>query len=264
LESLPPVIYVLVILLGLAVGSFLNVVIARFDDLASIIKTRSHCPKCKKMIPWYDLIPFFSYFILAGRCRTCKKTISIQYPLVEFSTALIFSLIYWKFGLSVESLFLFIISSILIVIAAYDWLKLEIPDILSYLAIFFALGLLFYKLASSGELGSPDSLLPYLYGLVVGLGFFGFLVVVSRQKWMGWGDCILASLMGILLGFPGILVALFWAFVLGSLVSLLLMALKQKTLKDQIPFAPFLVVGTFIALFWGGELINIYLLRFGL
>src|SRR3989344_187105 len=89
------IVYILIILLGLAVGSFLNVVILRFDDIKSIWRTRSHCMKCKKQIAWYDLIPFFSYLILRGKCRYCKKDISIQYPVIEAVTAIIFVGIYW-------------------------------------------------------------------------------------------------------------------------------------------------------------------------
>lgn len=256
--------YLLIILFGLALGSFLNVVIARFDDWSSIIKTRSRCPKCQKEIPWYDLIPFFSFIILSGRCRACKKNISLQYPLVELTTAIIFALIYWKFGISVEALFLVFISSILIIIAAYDILHSEIPDILSYLAIFFAIALALFNLWQKGTIGHFDAWSSYGYSLAMGLGFFSFLVLVSREKWMGWGDVILAGFLGIFLGFPHILLGLFLAFVLGALVSLFLMMIKQKTLKDTIPFGPFLISAGFITLFWGQELIEFYLGKFGM
>lgn len=258
------IILILVVLFSLSVGSFLNVVILRFDDIESVIKTRSHCPKCKKNLPWYDLVPFFSYIILAGRCRHCKKNISIQYPLVEAITALIFVLIYWQYGISINSLFLAIISSLLIVVAVYDWLHSEIPDILIYSAAVFALGLITYSLWQIQALLNLDSWLPYAYGLAIGFGFFGFLVIVSRQKWMGWGDVLLATLMGLTLGYPNVIVALFLAFLLGSLFSLVLMATKKKTMKDAIPFGPFLIAATFIALFWGTEIINVYFLRLGL
>jgi leader peptidase (prepilin peptidase)/N-methyltransferase len=258
------IIIVLVAFFGLSVGSFLNVVVLRFDDIESIIKTRSRCPHCKKNLPWYDLVPFFSYIILAGRCRVCKKTISIQYPIVEAVTALIFVLIYWQYGLSIEGTLLATISSLLIVVATYDWLHLEIPDILIYSAAIFASGLIVYSLWQIQSLPDLNSWLTYIYGLLIGVGFFGFLVVVSKQKWMGVGDVLLAGLMGLILGYPNIIVALFLAFLLGSLFSLVLMATKKKTLKDAVPFGPFLVLATFIALFWGNNLLNIYLLRFGL
>lgn len=267
-------IYIFVVFLGLSVGSFLNVVILRFDEIASIVKTRSHCPKCKKQIPWYDLIPFFSYIILGGRCRQCQKSISLQYPIVEATTALVFAAVYWHSGISLESLLIVLIFSFLIIIAAYDALHSEIPDILTYLAAFFALGLILYKVmiglpipgvySSSVVAFSYSKLLSYLYALLIGGGFFAFLVIVSRQKWMGAGDAMLGGLMGLILGYPNILTGLFLAFVLGSLFSIVLMILKRKTLKDAVPFGPFLVAATFIAFFWGNNLINIYMMRFGI
>lgn len=258
------ILIIIVVFLGLSVGSFLNVVILRFDDIESIIKTRSHCPKCKKELPWYDLIPFFSYFILAGRCRHCKKSISLQYPLVEALTAIIFVLIFWRYGISLEGIFLGIISCLLIVVAVFDWLHSEIPDILIYSAAIFTVGLISYTLWQTQDLLNFNLWLSYIDGLVISLVFFGFLVVVSRQKWMGTGDILLGSLMGLILGYPNIIVALFLAFLIGSLFSLILMATRKKHLKDAIPFGPFLVLATFITFFWGQNLLNIYLLRFGL
>lgn len=239
-------------------GSFLNVIILRFDELKTIWRVRSHCLKCKKAIRWYDLVPFFSYFILGGKCRDCKKPISYQYPIVEGSIAILFALIYWQAGLSWESLILAIIVSILVIIAAYDILHMEVPDILTYLGIFFALGLILLKLIENNGL-SWENLIPYAYAVVAAAGFLGFLVILSREKWMGAGDILLGVLMGLVLGMPAVLVGLFFAFVLGSVVGLILIAGKYKTLKDAVPFGPFLVAGTFIALFWGEKLVNYYL-----
>jgi len=252
------IVYVLIILLGLAVGSFLNVLILRFDELKTIWRIRSHCLNCKKAIRWYDLIPFFSYFILGGKCRDCKKPISIQYPLVEGLTAVLFAGIYWQYNLTWQALLLAIIVAILIVIAVYDILHLEIPDILTYLGILFSLGFVFLNLLSNFEF-RMSNLIPYGYAVLIGAGFLGFLVIVSRQKWMGAGDILMGVLMGVLLGMPNILVGLFFAFVLGSIVGLVLIAAKKKTLKDAVPFGPFLVAGTLIALFWGEKLVNYYL-----
>ncbi len=250
--------YILVVLFGLAVGSFLNVIILRFDELKTIWKVRSHCVKCKKTIRWYDLVPFFSYFVLGGKCRDCKKPISWQYPTIESLTAVIFAFIYWQSGLTWVSLILGIISSILIVIATYDVLHMEVPDILTYLGIFFALGLVFLILLESQSL-RLEFLIPYGYAILAAGGFLGFLVILSGEKWMGTGDILLGVLMGILLGMPAVLVGLFFAFVLGSLVGVILILTKKKNLKDAVPFGPFLVAGTFIALFWGERLINFYL-----
>jgi len=252
------IIYILVVILGLAVGSFLNVIILRFDELKTIWLSRSKCPKCKKELAWRDLIPFFSYILLWGKCRYCKKPISYQYPIIEALTAVLFACIYYHYGLSWLALILAVIIAILIIIAVYDIIHMEIPDVLTYLGILFSLGFIFLTLAEKSML-SLENLTLYGYAILVGAGFLGFLVIISKEKWMGKGDILLGALMGILLGMPNILVGLFFAFVLGSIIGLILIASKKKTLKDAVPFGPFLVAGTLIALFWGGELIKLYL-----
>jgi prepilin signal peptidase PulO-like enzyme (type II secretory pathway) len=250
-------IYILIILFGLAVGSFLNVIILRFEDLKTIWKVRSHCVKCKKEIRWYDLVPFFSFVALRGRCRDCKKPISYQYPIVEVLTAAVFAGIYYHYGLSWSALLLAIILSLLIVIAVYDIIHMEIPDILTYLTIAFALIFIFLGLNEKSML-SLENLIPYGYAILVGGGFLGALVLFSHEKWMGSGDILLGVMMGVLLGMPNVLVGLFSAFVLGSIVGLILIANRKKTLKDAVPFGPFLVAGTLIALFWGDSIIKMY------
>ena len=256
--------YILIVLFGLAVGSFLNVVILRFDELKTIWLSRSHCPKCKKELGWQDLIPFFSYILLWGKCRYCKKPISYQYPIVEGFTGLIFAIIYWQYSFSWEALILAVIISIMIVIGTYDLLHSEIPDALSYSAIFFSLGLVFYRLGINGHLNYSSDYISYGYAILIGGGFLGLLVLASREKWMGRGDILLGVLMGLLLSFPNVLTGLFIAFVFGSIVGLILIAAKRKTLKDAVPFGPFLILGTLVALFWGGGLVNLYFRYLGI
>jgi len=250
--------YILIVLFGLAVGSFLNVIILRFDELKTIWSTRSHCPKCKKEIVWYDLVPFFSYILLGAKCRFCKRPISYQYPIVEGFTGLVFGIIYWQYGLSWEALILAVVVSIMIVIAVYDLLHSEIPDALSYLAIFFGIGLILYRLVINGHLNYLSDYINYGYAILIAGGFLGLLVVASREKWMGKGDILLGVLMGLLLSFPNVLTGMFIAFVFGSLVGLILIALKKKKMKDAVPFGPFLILATLVAFFWGGELIKLY------
>jgi len=250
--------YVIVAIAGLAVGSFLNVLVLRFDQFASILKTRSRCPHCKEEIKWYDLVPFFSYIYLRAKCRNCEKPISFQYPVVEAVTAIVFSLIYWKFGLSLEAVLLVAISALLISIAVYDILNYEIPDILSYSALVLSIGFVILKLMTNNEL-LISNLIPYGYAVLIGGGFLAFLVLISKEKWMGAGDITLGALMGVLLGSPNILLGLFMAFISGSIIGLILLALKQKKLKDAVPFGPFIVFAIFVGLVWGDILINWYL-----
>ncbi len=258
------VYYILIAVFGLAVGSFLNVFVLRFEELETIWISRSKCPKCKKVLQWPDLVPFFSYIFLRARCRYCKKPISYQYPIVEGLTALLFVLDYWKFGLSWEALIIAVIIALAISVATYDLLHYEIPDILSYIGIFFALSLIFYRLYLSGEVGNLTAYINYGYSVAIAAGFLGLLVIVSREKWMGKGDILLGVLMGLLLPFPQILVGLFFAFIIGSIAGLILIGVNSKTMKDAIPFGPFLLTGALIGLFWGQNLVDFYLKYLGI
>lgn len=244
-------IALLIFIIGLLVGSFLNVVIYRMDDLRTILITRSHCPKCKKEIKWFDLIPFISFFLLKTRCRNCGKSISWQYPLVELGTALLFVCIYLHFGLNSYSILLLLLSCFLIVIFVYDLLYSIIPDeILWPAAIIWAIYLIFT---------GANSMLASLYGLIIAVGFLGGIYLLGRGKWMGLGDVKLAVLLGMMTPFPDIFITLFFAFIIGSIYGLLQVAYHQKTLKSELPFGPFLIIGLYISLFWGDKIINWYL-----
>ena len=254
-----------VFLFGLATGSFLNCIIYRLHTGESFFSGRSYCPHCQHILSWQDLIPVFSFLILKGKCRYCSQKISWQYPLVELSTALLFVLIFnlqsiSTLSQSITTLYLFIISSFLIVIFVYDLKHYIIPDKVIYSAI----GIVFlYQLFRIWNFGNWDlfrisnlgfGILPSLFLLAI--------ILLSGGKWMGLGDFKLAFFMGLFLGFPNILVALFLAFFIGAIIGLGLIALGKKTLKSEIPFGPFLVTGTFIALFWGRVIIDWYLSLF--
>jgi len=249
--------YLIVIILGLIVGSFLNVVIWRLEDLKSIVNTRSHCPKCKKTLSWLDLIPVFSFIFLWGKCRYCKKEISLQYPLVEIGTALVFACIYYHFGFSFVSCILALVSSILIVIFVYDILKLQIADWLVIAAA--ALWLVYLGIDYFFIHNSLSIILNSLYGALALGGFLGLLVLISKEKWMGAGDIGLGAVLGAIVGWPLVLVSTFTAFIFGGVVGLVLISLKKKEMQSQLPFAPFLILGLFVALFWGEKILNWYM-----
>ena len=262
--------YFFVFILGVSLGSFLNSVTYRLENNESF-RGRSWCPNCKKKLSWFDLIPLFSFLILKGRCRHCKLAISIQYPLVELSTGLLFLLItsHWSpissfYGLG-GLFFFWLVSCFLLIIFVYDLKHLIIPDKIVYPGIVIAF---LYQLFGIFDLGfvsdfgfSISDLKPlansFLAALLVS-GFFLAIVLISRGKWMGVGDVKLAFLMGLLLGFPGILVALFVAFFAGAIIGLGLIAFGKKSLKAEVPFGPFLVIGTFAQLLWGDEIIIWY------
>lgn len=242
-----------VFILGLCIGSFLNCVIYRLETKKSFLKGRSFCPKCKHQLSWKDLFPVFSFFFLKGKCRYCKIKISIQYPLIEILTALLFLAIFWQFRLNnfLDIIFLFFIVSSLIIIFVYDFKYYLIPDKI----LFPAIGItFFYRL-----IFDFDFILNYILAAFLASGFFFLIFAISKGKWMGFGDVKLAILMGFLLGFPNVLVALFLAFLFGAFVGIILMIYGKKKLKSEIPFGPFLITGTFLALFFGESLITWYI-----
>ncbi|MCL5795052.1 MAG: prepilin peptidase [Patescibacteria group bacterium] len=257
-------IYFIIFIFGLIIGSFLNVVIYRLKEMETIVNTRSHCPKCKRELAWYDLIPFLSFIILKTKCRYCGKPISWQYPLVEIGTALLFTCIYWHFGNTFLTYFLILISCFLIVIFVYDLLHYIIPNEMIWPAIILTLLYLcispFIKLYPSTPLHLYTlSLTPALIGSAIGAGFIGLLVLITKGKGMGVGDIKLGFLLGLLNPYPYTILSLFVAFGLGALVGIFLIIFSKKSFKTAIPFGPFLIVGIFVTLFWGQKIVEWYL-----
>jgi len=241
---------------GLIIGSFLNSLIWRLADLESLVKGRSQCPHCQKTLGFWDLIPLLSFVFLLGKCRYCGKKISWQYPFVEFITATIFVLIYLIFGISVYSGILVVIFSGLIVIAVYDIQKMLIPD---KILISIAIIIFLYRLIDAIFKNSFSDFGWAFVGAAIFGGIILALFALSRGKWMGFGDIKLAAFLGFILGFPEVLVGFFVAFLAGGLISLILIAAGRKHLKDKVPFAPFIIFGFTIALFWGNQLLSWYL-----
>jgi prepilin signal peptidase PulO-like enzyme (type II secretory pathway) len=255
------IIYPSIFLFGLIVGSFLNCVIFRLEEGKSFLKGRSHCPHCKHILVWYDLIPVLSFIILKRRCRYCKKPISWQYPLVEIATGILFVLPLptlfsaaggWGGCLPVISyIYYLLIISFLIIIFVYDLKHFIILDKVIYPAIIISLIFL---------LASNQSLIANCILSALGAsGFFLLIYLLSKGRWLGFADVKLAILLGLLLGWPRIILALFLSFVIGGIIGLGLIVFSKKKLKSEVPFAPFLIFGTLIALFWGEPIIAWYL-----
>ena len=246
-------IYFFVFLFGLAVGSFLNCLIFRLEKNESFLKGRSYCPHCKHKLNWQDLIPVFSFLILKGKCRYCQKKISWQYPLVELAAAILFTLIiHYTFPNFLFSIFYFLLSCFLIIIFVYDLKHYLILDKVIYPAIFtsFLCNLILH---------SGFYILNSIYSALGASAFFLSIFLISRDKWLGFGDVKLGFFMGLFLSFPKILVALFFAYLIGAIIGIGLVLAKKKTLKSEVPFGPFLVTGTFFALFFGNQIIYWYL-----
>lgn len=253
-------------------GSFLNVIILRLPKEKKI-SGRSFCPHCKKKLSWYELIPVLSFLFLRGKCFGCKKSISFQYPLVELASGIFFVLVVWQFQIStieqfsnvaIDILFWLFFVSVLIIIFTTDFKYYIVPDKVIYPAIFGAVLYQIFKLFSLNNWQFSfgiKTLEPFLKSLLAGVGaaiFFLFLVLITKGKGMGIGDIKIAAFMGILLSFPNIIVALFLAFLSGSVIGLILVLFKKKSLKSEVPFGCFLAPATIVAFFWGSNLINFY------
>ncbi len=257
-EKMNLFLYFFVFLFGSAIGSFLNVVIYRLEKNESFVVGRSYCPNCHHQLSWRDLFPILSFILLSGKCRYCKKPISFQYPLVEMATAVLFVLVvYFSFPDMFLAVFWIIIASLLMVIFVYDLKYYVIPSCVVYLAI--ALIFIYNLIYSLFIVNDIGFLVQSLIAGILPAFFFLLIYIVSRKQWIGEGDIEIAFLMGFLLGQPKIYVALFLAFLIGAIIGLGLIFLKRKNFSSQVPFAPFLITGTFIALFWGQKIADWYL-----
>jgi prepilin signal peptidase PulO-like enzyme (type II secretory pathway) len=242
-------------ILGTIVGSFLNVVILRYNTGLSFSKGRSQCFSCSHTLVWHDLVPLFSYLFLGGKCSYCKSNVSIQYPVVEFATGIIFSALFFVSGFSFELLLQILIFCILIVIFVYDLRHKIIPDSLSF--YFSALALIFLT-NKFGIIGIFNTgLLDFLAGPILFV-FFASFWFVSKGQWMGLGDAKLALGVGWFLGLSGGIFAIIVAFWSGAIISLFLLGLQKLnisrlglTIKSEIPFAPFILFGLCLQFFSG-------------
>ncbi len=242
-------LYFFIFIFGLSVGSLLNVVICRLETKETIIFNRSYCPQCKTILKWHDLIPVLSFLAQKGKCRYCNKKISWQYPVVEIATGLLFLFVILSEAKNLLSMiFYLIIVSFLIIIFVYDLKHYIIPNRIVYPAIIISLLYLLFVI--------QDSFLYYFLSAFVASGFFLVLVLISKGKWMGLGDVKLAFLMGLILGWPNILLALFLSFFSGAVIGVGLVIFNKKSFKSQIPFGPFLAGSTILVIFYNLYLIN--------
>lgn len=254
-----PILIFSIFLLGSIVGSFLNVVIYRYNTGRSYLRGRSVCFSCSRRLTGWDLIPIVSYLCLRGRCRTCLAKISPQYPLIEAGTGLLFTLAYWRFAsagwLAVGLVCL--LFGLMVIIVVYDWRHKIIPDGPVYLLMLVGF------LSAWFNLLAPVWLMDWWLSLVGGLSaslFFYLIWFISGGRWLGFGDVKLAGAIGLLLGPLGALSALALAFWGGAIVGVSLIAYgrclalagsRRYSLKSELPFAPFLIGGTILILLTG-------------
>jgi prepilin signal peptidase PulO-like enzyme (type II secretory pathway) len=243
--------------LGLIIGSFLNVVVCRLKEGETVLG-RSVCRSCRHQIRWYDNIPLVSFLVLWGRCRDCRTSISWQYPLLELATAGGFVLVgRFFFDIAdqrtwIETIWLLGIVSLFLAIAVYDLRYMEIPVVLLWVSVLWVSLFLAASLYQGGTLGVWSWEHPVtqqlMGGGVVGLFFFA-LVYASKETWMGWGDVWLGGIAGMVVGLHATLFMLTLSFGMGAFCGLLMMARGSAGLKSQIPFAPYLALGTLLTLF---------------
>ncbi len=252
--------YLFLFFLGLVLGSFLNVVVMRSLRGESWVEGRSKCDHCQHQLAWYDNIPLLSYIWLRGKCRYCGAKIPLQHPVTELLVGSLF--VWWGLvgreffrlvevpGIRIiQPLFWLAIGLILAVVVLVDWFYGVIPDWCIWLGGILTIGyrgLLWWQ----GIMRFED----VVHTLMAAVGawmFFYFLYRLTNKRGMGLGDVYLAPVLGLILGWPRVLIGLMMAFILGAVAGIFLMIFGGKNLKSTLPFGPFMVAGSFLALVWG-------------
>ncbi len=243
----------LAFLLGLVIGSFLNVVIARLPERRSLWRPASHCPACRAPIAWRDNIPVLSFVRLRGRCRGCRRPIPWRYPIVELVTGSGFALAYWLQGPTADFVVTAVLLAMLIAIAAIDFRHQIIPDVITLPGL--VVGVL--STLVTGRVSWIESLI----GIVVGGGIF-MVIIVASGGGMGGGDMKLGAMLGAFLGWKLGLLALLLGVFTGGAVAIALLLLGRKGRKEAIPFGPFLALGGAVTGLWGEQVLAWYLTHF--
>ena len=264
------------VLIGLAVGSFLNVCISRIPLEESVVSPRSRCPQCKKPIANRDNIPILSYVLLGGRCRNCKKKISIRYPFIECLTAVVAGLLYLKFDIGVEWVVYFLFCAALIALAFIDADHRILPDVITLNGLWIGLaisvflwlpGPLVARLLQAAGVGAPGPRLVSITSSLIGAAVGGGLLWFVREAYfrvrgvegMGFGDVKMMAMVGAFIGTALTLFTILIGSILGSLIGLTLMRFAGKDREYELPFGTFLSMGAILAVLYGNELITLYL-----
>jgi prepilin signal peptidase PulO-like enzyme (type II secretory pathway) len=256
--------YLLVFVLGLCCGSFVNMLIYRVAinyELESRkfkvkSKNRSYCDYCGRQLKWYENIPVVSWLIQKGKTRCCGKKLPVLYPIVEIVMGILF-LVYGFLGRPQESPLQFglglLVITFLVFSAVFDLRYMILPDFSTIILV---------TVAVIGILGRPqESPLQFVLTAIASFGFLYFLYLITKKKGMGFGDVKLAFFMGLFLG-TNVIIAFYIAFIAGALVALILMIFKKANRKTVVPFGPFLILGTLVVWFWGSEIFKFLMSNF--
>ncbi len=249
-----------VFIFGLLVGSFLNVVIWRLTAEEQIIRGRSHCRSCGKMIAWYDNVPLVSFLMLMGRCRHCRAKISWLYPVIELATGLLFVAVFRRFGLTAEGVVYGALVGALIALTAIDAREMILPDEITLPGAVLGLAVSFLVPTLHGTTGRFDGLFLGFLGALAGGGLLWLIGLIGswifKKEAMGGGDVKMMAMVGAVIGWQKVLlVNLILAPLIGSAVGLVL---KYRFGKELIPFGPFLSAGTIAAIFYGDAMVYRY------
>jgi leader peptidase (prepilin peptidase)/N-methyltransferase len=248
------VLYFIIFIFGISIGSFLNVVIWRVPNKISFVKGRSSCPKCNHQIKSHDLIPILSFLFLGGKCRECKSKISKRYPLIELVVGLLYVFNFYILGFTPDAILVCMVISILVCVTMVDFDTMEIPDGFNLALIIPAI--------------TAISVFPDISFTARVIGFFAVSVPMFLIGWLtggfGGGDMKLIAVCGFLLGWQNVLVATFIALILGAIAGVYLKATHKIESKQPIPFGPYLCAGVYIAILFGNQLVDLYLSLFQL
>jgi leader peptidase (prepilin peptidase)/N-methyltransferase len=251
--------YLLTGVFGLIIGSFLNVLIYRIPRHKNVVFDRSACPTCGRLIAWYHNIPMLSYLLLLGKCASCRKPISLRYPIVETANAALYLFFVWQFGLSFEFAVFSALGSTLLVIFLIDLDFQIIPDVITLPGMIAGLAVSF--------LPEGIGIISALIGLVVGGGALYLIAmagdILFKKESMGGGDIKMAAMLGAFLGWKKVLLVFMLSAVAGLVVSLLIMAFSRSLRRHRIiPFGPFLSIAAVVALLYGDQIIRFYVNSF--
>lgn len=246
-------LYIIIFLYGIVIGSFLNVCIYRIPKQENIVKIRSHCMNCGYQLRWYDLVPVFSYLCLGGKCRSCKQKISVQYPVIELLNGVLYCIVFAVYGISVEALLYALLASALIALSVIDFRTYEIPVGINVFIL--ALGLI--RIVTD-YVEWPD----YAVGFLIVSGFLYIVHLVTKGRGIGGGDIKLMAVSGLLLGWKQILLAFVLGCIIGSVIHIARMKIGGQ--GHVLAFGPYLSMGIMISALAGDWMIAWYLSWLGL
>lgn len=247
------ILYIVIFLYGIVIGSFLNVCIYRLPKKENIVKIRSHCMNCRYQLKWYDLVPLFSYLFLGGRCRKCKQKISIQYPIIEALNGVLYMVVFAEYGFSVTTLLYCLMFSALITLSVIDFRTYEIPLGINVFILTLGLIRVFTDLANW-----PC----YVIGLVCVSGVLFLIYWISGGRAIGGGDVKLMAACGLVLGWKLIIIGFVAGCIIGSVTHLIRMKISGE--GHVLAMGPYLAAGIMTAALFGNYFLNWYISLLGI